>query len=168
VREKPLPNELLNLIVDQVNQYLADGLGCKENQYEKFLIALSQGLILKCLIMRVNGDHQIGCGMDHLIGGVLARSLQIPHGQAVFLASIISLFIFPCFEDFGLAADKLLKLNEKYQILSADLIARAARMDSLVLIQNALDTRPNRMSILKIATSSQIGALWAKFDCHIS
>jgi glycerol-1-phosphate dehydrogenase [NAD(P)+] len=106
-------------------------------------------LIFKCLIMRENGDHQIGCGIDHMIAGVLKEVLQVPHGIAVYWGTIFALVLFPEWECFGLDLHTLLTVGTDLNLISSHEVQRVLSLEPFSLITAAMRLRPERPTVLQ-------------------
>lgn len=68
-------------------------------------------LLFKCLIMRFNDNHQIGCGIDHSLAKAIEKTYDIPHGFAVFWGCAISLALFPNWSNSEFSLSTLLKAS---------------------------------------------------------
>lgn len=163
-RQQPVPLNVLDFIIERINLFTNLDLNNLDDIYRNLAI----NLVFKCLIMRKNIDHQIGCGIDHLIGGALERKLNISHGQAVYLGSIISMLIFPDWERFGLYLPQLITFGNKNGLVSQDLIDQVLKLDLTQLIQEAMNLRPDRPSMLRSISFVREGNIWAKFLSHIN
>lgn len=139
------PDNLLafiaDLFVDINREYKVD--------YELFLKKLAISLIFKCIIMRINRDHQIGCGIDHLIAYILERTLQVPHGKAVYLGTCISLAMFPEWSSFGLDLKTVVSKGIETGLVSPQEIEWIREIpDASFLVKAAIQTRPGRRTVL--------------------
>jgi glycerol dehydrogenase-like iron-containing ADH family enzyme len=84
-------NRIIDFILSSFKQLV-------EYRWEKVtdkLKFLSICLIFKCLIMRIHGNYQIGCGIDHSLAKAIEKMHDIPHGIAVLWGCAISLALFP-------------------------------------------------------------------------
>jgi len=127
-----------------------------------FYQQLSINLVYKCLIMRVNEDHQIGCGIDHLIGGVLEKKIKLPHGEAVFIGGIIAFILFPEWEQFGLSMTDLVTFGKRNRWLTKDVVDRVLDLDFRTVLTEAIVSRPNRPSMLRNLSLCNFGNVWEK------
>lgn len=163
-RKQPIPLNVLDYIVS-----LIKALNTKLDQSKNsFLNSLSTGLTFKCLVMRKNQDHQIGCGIDHLLGKALENSLNIAHGEAVYLSGIITLLFFPEWEKFGLSLSDMLTIGRETKILSGNLLNNLSKLSYDQILQASLQSRPERPSMLRADIFTTQGyQLWEKLSSDI-
>lgn len=148
-------------------QYLVNQCRIMEQEFQRdqkqFLTLLATVLVLKCLVMRINNDHQIGCGCDHSLALALEDELEIPHGCAVLLGVIISLKLFPNWQEYGLRKSEVISRGRKLNLIDADLIFKLNKLDFSRLLVRSKALRPNRPSLLHnvdIAKLLKGGSLW--------
>ena len=129
---------------------------CFYFHYNKLLFIeyLSVALTIKCLIMRVNEDHQIGCCIDHLISGYIEKKSNIYHGKAVYLGSILSSALFPEWERFGISMYTIIKNGINIGIITNGDLINLCEMQNI--IEESIRIRPNRNSLLKLITQSNL------------
>ena len=113
-------------------------------------------------------DHQIGCGIDHLLGGYLSAKLQIPHGHAIFLGCVVSSLLFPDWQDFGLTIDELISLGKSNGWLSNKIIEKLKGIKTEQLLLEAQVLRPDRLSILSTILRPKTGELWEQLSSLIN
>lgn len=163
-RHQPVSEEILNFVVTRTNLFPNNN----SSMSQKYL-AIFVNLVYKCLIMRENRDHQIGCGIDHLFGGVIERTLQIPHGTSVFLGSIMSLFLFPKWEQFGIDIPQIVTFGKKNGLLSQKIFDKIiSTINPNQLIKDALAYRPNRTTVLRTISSDLSRDRWEELLSLIS
>lgn len=134
-----------------------------QNNQRQFLSLLSAALVFKCLVMRINYDHQIGCGCDHSLALTLEDEMQIPHGSAVLLGVFLSLKLFPQWQEYGISISDVVSSGRKLNIIDADLIIKLNELDFSNLLAKAKRLRPNRPSLLQnvdIKKTLKGGSLW--------
>lgn len=119
-----------------------------------FIEYLSLALTIKCLIMRVNEDHQIGCGIDHLFGGYIEKKFNIYHGKAVYLSSILSSALFPKWERFGITMNTIIKNGIDIGIITDIDLIELCEMQNI--IEESIRIRPYRISQLKFISLSNL------------
>lgn len=100
-------SRIIGFITDSYNQLV----GNNRSSINDKLRYLAVCLIFKCLIMRFNGNHQIGCGIDHSLAKAIEKTYDIPHGFAVFWGCAISLALFPNWSNSGFNLSTLLKAS---------------------------------------------------------
>ena len=105
-------------------------------------------LTIKCLVMRANGNHEIGCGIDHSFARCFEKDPRIPHGKAVFMGSLLAYFLFPEWENYGLSKSSLLKMGKMLGISSTD-IEFLKSLDIRSSISDAIRVRPKRSFALE-------------------
>lgn len=113
-------------------------------------------LILKCIVMRHNINHEIGCGIDHSFARVFEKESKILHGKAVFLGSILSSLLFPDWGKWGLNTKTLIKSGKKINIISDFDIVTLSKVDLKSLINKAIDIRPYRNTMLNFLSAHDI------------
>jgi len=138
------PSSLLTFIVD----LFRDICGAYNSDYESFLKKVAVSLVFKCIIMRVNEDHQIGCGIDHLIAQVLEATLQMPHGKAVYWGVCLSIALFPEWASFGMDLHTLVSNGVGIGVISLEEMGQVSGLDLPFLIESAVKTRPKRTTVL--------------------
>lgn len=123
---------------------------------------IALALILKCLIMRIHRDHEVGCGIDHLLAYVLQSEFSFPHGKAVWWASVIS----------GVLLDTVLSLDFLDRILDQGFATgvinlseaeQIYNLDWVSLIKAAIMTRPKRKTLLWHFSDSELYHAQRKF-----
>ncbi len=111
-------------------------------------------LTVKCIIMRANGNHEIGCGIDHSFARCLEQDPRIPHGKAVFMGSLLAHSLFPEWECYGLTISLLKKIGRilGISVMEIDYL-RSLNLQSL--IKNAIQVRPKRSFALESIEDNQ-------------
>jgi glycerol-1-phosphate dehydrogenase [NAD(P)+] len=145
-RDLDVPIELLDYLSAYVKK---TWLLLQNDDYQGFLRYLSAGLIMKCGLMKSNGDHEIGCGGDHMIGKFIERNYMLPHGQAVFYGAMILSLLNPQWRAFGLSAGCLQEIGKGASLFDPVIFQEIIHEPDL--IQKSIATRPNRPSVLKNA-----------------
>lgn len=136
---------ILNHIVERFNE-LVMGFGKNDN----FLKLLAVSLIEKVLIMRTSLSYEIGAGIDHIISyGLKERYKDYSHGKLVYLASMISVALFPEMENYGLTLKKLIKDGVKIKIFEKKDLLNISKILNLEFIRKCLNMRRNRNTILR-------------------
>ena len=131
---------LLSWIVDQIQEL--DVLGHEKND-RQMLKKIAILLTIKCLVMRANGQHEIGCGIDHSFARCFEEDTAIPHGKAVYMGSLLANVLFPEWEQYGLSMPLLLTMGEILGITKTD-IHYLQSLNLQTLIRKAVLVRPNR------------------------
>lgn len=132
--------ELIAWTVEQIDE-LSSLLNREDNR--TILRRIASLLTVKCLIMRSNGNHEIGCGIDHSFARYLENKIQIPHGKAVYLGSLLTLLFYPEWEDKGISLEKLFKIGHYVGITMSD-IQYLKTLDFSTLVKEASLLRPKR------------------------
>lgn len=158
-RDLDVPVDLTNYIVNLIKD-----VSITYKSIDLLLCKIAINLIFKCLLMRVNDDHQIGCGCDHIMGGFLENQLNIPHGQAVFLGSSISLLLFPDWAKFGLDISELIILGKRNKWISHGIIRKLHSLSFDQFIEKSLLSRPDRPTQLTGVLKTIKGDVWDQFD----
>lgn len=127
----------------------------KSGNDASIISAIASSLVLKCLVMRANMDHTIGCGIDHSFARCFESDYNIAHGKAVFLGSVLSSVLYPEWDNYGLSTASLIELGEIIGITSDDYKLICNRPLS-GLIGKALDIRPNRSFALQDLSRARI------------
>jgi glycerol-1-phosphate dehydrogenase [NAD(P)+] len=136
---------LLSWIVDQLHDL--DTLECEAND-KIILKKIAILLTIKCLVMRANGKHEIGCGIDHSFARCFEKDPNIPHGKAVFLGSLLAYDLFPEWERYGLSMPLLIKMGKILGISRNDMdYLKSLNLQSL--IRDAIQVRPKRSLALE-------------------
>lgn len=143
-RKIRIPADLL-LYISQLGARLLGFQSVNDN--DAFLRHLSTGLILKCYVMYTARDHEIGCGGDHMIGYILEKHYRLPHGKAVFYGAVMMASLFPEWAQFGLTQNELIEIGLSAALLDLELFEEIKRTPNL--IEKAIDTRPERMTLLR-------------------
>lgn len=115
-----------------------------------------QALVLKNLVMRANNDHEIGCGIDHFFAREYEDKYKFNHGKAVYLGAIISSFLFPEWEKWGLSTKLLLNNGLLLKLISNNDINDISSMDLCLFTKEALDKRKTRNSMLRYLSDKEI------------
>ncbi len=144
-RNLALPDALL----ERVTEWLQELICYHTSNYKGFITSLSTALLFKGLIMRVNKDHQIGCGIDHLLGGVIENKTGLPHGQAVFLGGLLTLQIFPEWEKYGITYAGMQSDGEKLGLVTRESKRKIAALEIDDIVKSALQIRPDRPTMLR-------------------
>lgn len=139
-REAPIPESLLGFVAESFRD-LCEALRLDSRV---FLRKLACCLVAKCLLMRANRDHQIGCGIDHLFAHHLGKVLEVPHGKAVYWGAILSLALFPEWEAFGLDLATLMSHGIDTSMISPKEACLIAGLDFPGAVQSSVKTRPGR------------------------
>lgn len=143
---------LLNYIEKRIELFNS---ALKRDDESSIIRSIASSLVLKCLTMRVNHDHSIGCGIDHSFARCFEKKYNIVHGKAVFLGSILSSALYPEWSGHSLSTDSLIELGEKLGILPED-YSVIGYCPLNTLIRDAIEIRPNRSSALKLLTKQRI------------
>ena len=125
---------------------------CDHDLLKRICVLLS----LKCIIMRHNMNHEIGCGIDHSLARVFEKETKILHGKAVFLGCIISAILFPEWNKWGLNPTILIKSGKKINIISDLDIVFLSKINLKDLVEKAIKIRPERKTMLDSLTVSNI------------
>jgi len=155
IRGKEIPLDIIKHSVDRFETNIIQKKCVKD-----FYRQLGINLVFKCLIMRKNIDHQIGCGIDHLLGGFLEPRLNIPHGHAVYLGCILAYMLFPEWQKFGLDINKLISVGKSNKWLTYEIIESLKEITLKKLVNGALSLRPDRLSMLRSIETDKRGDLW--------
>ena len=115
---------------------------------QMYLHQIAQLLLIKGLVMRVNDDHQIGCGADHLFARLFERTTGAAHGKAVYLGCLLVARLFPSWAVHGLSSSTLEARGLSTGVISAGDLAYLSSLDLKATIRNAVRTRPARKSVL--------------------
>ena len=115
----------------------------KSENETSIISTLASSLVLKCLVMRVNRDHSIGCGIDHSFARCFEIDHGIAHGKAVFLGSVLSSALYPEWSCHGVSTSSLIKMGDRMGI-SPDDYKLMSHHPLFGLIGEALAIRPNR------------------------
>lgn len=111
-------------------------------------------LTIKCLMMRANGNHEIGCGIDHSFARCLEKDLRIPHGKAVYIGSLLAFFLYPEWECHGLSKSVIIKMGKILGISSKDIeCLKSLNLQSS--IKDAIRSRPKRSIALESIEEGQ-------------
>ena len=140
IRSQKIPNNVLKYIVDIVTCF-TDIFNYASQKRIHLIIA---ALLFKVLIMRISPDYQIGCGSDHIFALYFEKRVNMPHGKAVYLGMLISLLLFPEWENFGLNFTNMEKLGIQTGIISKMDIETITAIAVSELLRNASRFRPNR------------------------
>jgi glycerol-1-phosphate dehydrogenase [NAD(P)+] len=143
---------LLSWIVEQTHELnsLYEN-GCDDRIILKRIAIL---LTIKCLVMRTNGNHEIGCGIDHSFARCFEKNTQLPHGKSVFLGSLLAIVLFPEWHNYGLSMSMLLKLGKMMGITAKE-IQYLQSLDLHALIRLAIQVRPKRSQSLESIIGKQ-------------
>lgn len=124
-------------------------------------------LTIKCLIMRANENHEIGCGIDHSFARYFEKNSLIPHGKAVYLGSLLTQCLYPEWEAWGIPLYKLINIGYYMNITTAD-IQYLKTLDLSDLINEASSLRPKRsFSLDKIQEKEMMRIKKAKEQINI-
>jgi glycerol-1-phosphate dehydrogenase [NAD(P)+] len=145
-------NELLNFIC----QLFRDIINAHFQNEKLFLKKIILGLVLKNLVMRINNDHEIGCGIDHFFARVYERKYSFTHGKAVYLGAIVSSLLFPEWNQWGIETPTLIKNGLSLNIISISDIHNICSQDLCLLVNEALNKRKERDSILRYISKENI------------
>ena len=119
------------------------------SSYPVFIKFVALALLLKCFCMRIAQDHEIGCGIDHLIGYYLEESFGFSHGKAIYWATIFSLGLFPEWEDLGISIKNLILNGLKLGIITVNELETLQKLNFPIVIGKSISTRPDRITSLK-------------------
>lgn len=158
-RNLEIPVDVINYIIKRCEK-ISRTITCDDS----FCVQLGVNLIFKCLIMRKNIDHQIGCGIDHLLGGYLETKLNIPHGHAIFLGCLISTLFFPEWQEFGLDIHKLISFGKSNGWLTRAIINKLTEITPEYLVNGALKLRPDRPTMLRTVSPKKTGGMWEQLN----
>ena len=107
-------DKLASWIVDEIHELRSI---CRLGDNRSVLKRIAILLTAKCLVMRSNGCHEIGCGIDHSLARCFENQSSIPHGKAVYLGSLVASFLYPEWENHGL-------LTQEYQTMILSFYSR--------------------------------------------
>ena len=113
-------------------------------------------LVIKILIMRINEDHRIGCGIDHSIARILEREHIFPHGKAVYMGCLIVSVLLPEWEKWGLSFPLLMDLGHSFGFLGKEDIEILHQTNIEDLVQEAILIRQERKTMLQRLSKEQI------------
>lgn len=116
---------------------------------ESIIISLIEGLVYKTLLMRFQGDHTIGAGIDHILSRVLEKRFSWSHGKSCILSLIVSLLLFPNWQCYPFTPDLLLNRCIDLGLINQVDIELIANMDFKEWANDALILRSNRKTCLK-------------------
>ena len=142
---------LISWLVEQIHELVSIYNDGNERLILKKVAIL---LTVKCLVMRANGNHEIGCGIDHSFARCFEKNTSIPHGRAVYMGSLLANVLFPEGEKHGLSKQLLLNIGKMTGIKKTD-IKYMQSLDILALIRDSIQIRPNRSSALESIGSEQ-------------
>jgi glycerol dehydrogenase-like iron-containing ADH family enzyme len=121
-----------------------------DEDYSTFIKKLAMSLLLKCLIMRANGNNAIAASGDHMVSYAL-ESLKpfsaIKHGELVLLGSIFMLSAFPEWESTSLNLAKLIGVGIRNEIINLKHLQYLIE-NTEAIIDSAIASRPARKSML--------------------
>ncbi len=144
IGDHSVPSKLMATIVARYHDLCRPEMG-----YRSFLRKMACALVLKCLVMRINLDHRIGCGIDHMLANVLEPGLGLPHGRAVYLGSIIAAGLFPDWQLYGLSPESLIRNGLSIGIITVADLRAVASVDMSWLVKSAMGLRSNRQTVLQ-------------------
>ena len=113
-------------------------------------------LVIKILIMRINEDHRIGCGIDHSIARILEREHKYPHGKAVYIGCLIVSLLLPEWEKWGLSFSLLKDLGHSLGFLGKEDLVILHQTNIEDLVQEAILIRQDRKTMLQRLSKEQI------------
>ena len=149
-----------NIEFESLVPYVVERIGIMEDAFKggddaSIISSIASSLVFKCLVMRVNKDHTVGCGIDHSFARCFESDLDIAHGKAVFLGSVLSSALYPEWDSYGLSTSFLIEFGNKIGITPDDykLICYRPFSD---LIGKALDIRPKRSYALQGLSKARI------------
>lgn len=145
-RDLAVPSSLLN----NITKWLQELVLFYSSDYNKFLMGLASALLFKGLVMRTNGDHQVGCGIDHLLAGVIEDKTGFPHGKAVFWGGLQAMQYFPEWEQYGLSYAEMQDYGKTMGFVTKESSDVIAGLDSNDLVRRALIRRPSRPTMLRM------------------
>lgn len=126
------------------------------NNYEEFLKRLSAMLVFKCIVMRSNLKHEIGCGIDHSFARVLEIDYGMNHGRSVYLGCILSSVLFPEWEIWGLSTTCLVDVGLKLNVIVPSDINLLKNVNVKELIAKAITVRKKRRTMLNNLSAERI------------
>jgi len=160
-------------IHDNIQNQMVTSKTIERHDFNK-LLAIN--LLMKCLIMRANGDHQIGTGGDHLISYALRCSiiskikwvdLELSHGQLVYLGSMIMAALFPEWDYHTFSIKGLLDMGISLGLLNDKVFHFLLSEFRPSLIRLALKMRPVRSTILSDLSEKQIKSAMVRIMKYI-
>ena len=113
-------------------------------------------LVIKILIMRINKDHRIGCGIDHSIARILEREYNFPHGKTVYMGCLIVSLLLPEWEKWGLSFPLLMDLGHSLGFLRKEDIEILHQINIEDLVQEAILIRQDRKTMLQRLSKEQM------------
>lgn len=113
-------------------------------------------LVIKILIMRINEDHRIGCGIDHSIARILEREHKFPHGKAVYMGCLIVSILLPEWEKWGLSFSLLKDLGHSLGFLGEEDVEILHQINIEDLVQEAILIRQDRKTMLQRLSKEQM------------
>lgn len=143
-RNKDIPLQILYYL-SKLSRELCDAI--RGGEQERIVEILSAGLIMKCCVMTQNGDHQIGCCGDHLLGHHIAQHYQLPHGKAVFYGALIMASLFPEWGKYGLDETRLTEIGLETGLIDPVLLLEIKKLPGL--LKQAIAYRPGRLTLLR-------------------
>jgi len=162
VRKMLPPKKIMTIIERQVSKL---ALHSKRLNKRNWLKKLSMVLLLKCLVMRINRDNQIGAGGDHLLAYAFEHSQKIynkysvkkfTHGEYVFIGSILMASLFPEWQFGFFSLKNLLNFGRTAGLLKNQVISLLVKQPKMALVKLSLQLRPRRPTVLSLLSSKQI------------
>ena len=149
VRNLHVPSYLIGITLDIISRITKKNL----EKLSEILFEISLGLIIKCLVMRLSNDHAIGASADHLISYSLEKQLidlkmNYTHGELVFIGTIVTLMIFPEWENGIYNVKKLLEYGLKNHLIQLETLVVLFENFTRIITEAPL-TRTNRPTLLR-------------------
>lgn len=143
-RDLPVHQALIDLVVQMIKTITRNYYMKKQ---DKVIESIALGLMLKCLIMRSNQNHEIGCSGDHLIANHLEKTHNYLHGEAVSYGAILMAHLHPDWSAYGLREEDIIRWSLDFGLIPDGTQKLFSKKSEI--ISNAIYTRPNRKTTLK-------------------
>ena len=147
--------ECLSYIIENVDQIIHLFNDGNEREMLRYIAIV---LVIKILIMRINEDHRIGCGIDHSIARILEREHRFPHGKAVYMGCLIVSLLLPEWEKWGMSFSSLKNLGHSLGFWGKEDIRFLSQIDIENLVQEAILIRQDRKTMLQRLSRKQINS----------
>lgn len=145
--------ECLSYIVENIEHFIRL---LKDGNDREIIRNIAIVLVIKILVMRINEDHRIGCGIDHSIARILERDYKFPHGKAVYMGCLIISFLFPEWEKWGLSFSLLKDLGHSLGFLGKEDIEFLHQINIEILVREAIIIRQDRKTMLQRLSKEQM------------
>lgn len=153
--------ECLSYIIENVDHIIHLFNDGNEREMLRYIAIV---LVIKILIMRINEDHRIGCGIDHSIARILERDHRFPHGKAVYMGCLIVCLLLPEWEKWGMSFSSLKNLGHSLGFWGKEDIGFLSQIDMENLVQEAILIRQDRKTMLQRLSRKQINSAQQFFN----